>query len=334
MPSASENAGAYRNHIRALIGHKHVREWTAEDLRRLVAYLDDKISRGELKWKSTRNIWATASKMCADAQRSKLPELRCREDNPARIVAGPERGDRTQKQFLYPDELDRFLRCEIVPLHWRRLVAIAVYTFARDGELRALRWEDVDLDHGTIHIHRAIERRSGTVKGTKTRTARRIPIDPNLVPLLRAMKREAGDDPAAPVVEPNVELARPFRGWLLRAGIMRAELHHATPTRKAMTFYDLRATGITWLAVAGVEPRRIMRRAGHTNFGTTMIYVRLAEELRRDFGTPFAPLPDAIINAKPDMREIARRAAEFRTRHRNRAKYCGNAQESNLPGTA
>lgn len=38
--------------------------------------------------------------------------------------------------------------------------------------------------------------------------------------------------------------------------------------------YDLRATGITWVALAGTDPLRIRQRAGHENFETTQGYIR------------------------------------------------------------
>jgi hypothetical protein len=144
-----------------------------------------------------------------------------------------------------------------------------------------------------IHMHRAEEVRTRKVEGTKTKHARRISIEPTLLPLLSSMHEECGGDGL--VIDVPRDLARPFREFLKRAGVERAELHEDTPTRKAMTFYDLRATGITWSAVRGDEPLKIMQRAGHTEFDTTMIYVRMAEELRRGFGTPFAPLPAELV---------------------------------------
>lgn len=62
-------------------------------------------------------------------------------------------------------------------------------------------------------------------------------------------------------------------------------------TRKAITFHDLRATGITWCAIRGDEPLRIMQRAGHADFETTKIYLREAENLAAGFGTVFPALP-------------------------------------------
>jgi hypothetical protein len=49
------------------------------------------------------------------------------------------------------------------------------------------------------------------------------------------------------------------------------------------------------MAVRGDEPLRIMQRAGHTDFKTTQLYVREAENLRTAIGAPFPPLPASIV---------------------------------------
>ncbi len=77
--------------------------------------------------------------------------------------------------------------------------------------------------------------------------------------------------------------------WLLRAGVTRTKLHNSTPTRKAITVYDLRATGITGLAIRGDEPLRMMRRAGHRNFATTQGYIRAALPFATVSATSFRP---------------------------------------------
>ena len=130
--------------------------------------------------------------MAGDASRSKLATLRMRDDNPALGVEGPDGGANREKQFLYPSEFLRLMACEGVALRWRRAIALAVYLFPRAGELRALRWEAVDLEHGTIHIHEAFERRSRTVKWTKTKRGRRFAFEPAILPLLEAMHAETG----------------------------------------------------------------------------------------------------------------------------------------------
>ena len=58
------------------------------------------------------------------------------------------------------------------------MVALAVYTYARAGELAALEWTDIDLEHGTMHIHRSLDVKRGRgIKSTKSDVARRVPIE-------------------------------------------------------------------------------------------------------------------------------------------------------------
>ena len=95
-------------------------------------------------------------------------------------------------------------------------------------------------------------------------------------------------------------LSRKLRVYLERAGITRTELLVPTPTSKAMTFYDLRATGITWCAVRGDEPLKIKQRAGHAAFTTTEIYIREAENIRAGFGVPFPTLPEGLMDKGPE----------------------------------
>lgn len=96
-----------------------------------------------------------------------------------------------------------------------------------------------------------------------------------------------------------------LREHLQLAGVTRAELFASDRTRRAITFHDLRATGITWAAARGDDSHRIKQRAGHKSFSTTEIYIREAENLREGFGTPFPPLP-------ADLARVSARVSAFR----------------------
>ncbi|HTQ02942.1 MAG TPA: site-specific integrase [Polyangiaceae bacterium] len=267
------------------------------DIEGLVRSLDAKIHAEELSWRTAQNVWVLVSKMFREAVRSKVPALRVRDDNPCTDVAAPDRGVRKAKVYLYPSELTAFLEFERVPMRWRRMVAVSVYLGVRAGELDALEWDDLDLAHGVVHVHRALDRsRPGKAKATKTGTARRFRIEPALLPLLVAMRGESGGKGA---LFPPLKLtgrSEKLRAFLQRANVDRAELHASDATRKPLGWHDLRATCATWAAVRGDEPLKIMQRLGHRNFNTTMLYVREAEQLREGFGAPFAPLPDVLLS--------------------------------------
>ena len=55
----------YDTHIAPAIGGKHVRDWTAVEMRALSRYLDEQIQGGHIAWKTARNVWTTAGKMLA-----------------------------------------------------------------------------------------------------------------------------------------------------------------------------------------------------------------------------------------------------------------------------
>ncbi len=212
----------------------------------------------------------------------------------------PDRGPKKGKQYLYPSELLKLVTCKDVPLAWRRSVVLCVYLYVRPGELDALTWADVDLVHGMVHVHQSTCGRSGRLKEVKTGEARRVPIEPALLPLLKGMHKETdGQGKVSPLRGIDDNLARQLRGFLKIADVEREELFVlGDRTRKPMTFYDLRATGITWLALRGENPLAIKQRAGHRRFETTEGYIREAENLRAaNAGQPFPELPASLRGA-------------------------------------
>jgi len=294
-------------HVFPLLGSLEIAHVTRDDLKRLVASLDLKAQTGfystgagdrrSFGWKTAVNVWSVARALFRDACGAKRIDLCVRDDNPAAGVAGPDIGAKKAKAYLWPSEFAKLVACERVPLKWRRMFAITTYLYARAGEANALRWEDVDLDRGVVHIHQSVNRETGALKATKTDEARRVPIERALLPLLQAMHDETkGKGNVAPIRSMDRKLSRQLRRCLLLAGVNRAELHATNdPTRKAITFHDLRATGITWCAVRGDDPLKIKQRAGHATFTTTEGYIREAENLRDVFGDVFPVLPGDLL---------------------------------------
>jgi integrase len=306
-----------------------VRDWSRDDLRKVSRYLDAKIADGGLAWRTARNVWTTATRICRDAAESKIDALRVRTDNPAEGLPGPERGAEKGKQFLYPDEFTKFVSCVDVPIEWRELVTLAIHLYPRDAELRVLDVADVDLAHGTVHINKALDRRSGQIKATKGLRNRYVPIEPTVLPLLKAMAKTDRDGTRLITTFPSFrDMARGLRRWLKRAGVTRQELHVGTPTTVRLTFHDLRATGLTWMAVRGDDPLKIQRRAGHKDLEVTQRYIRLAEDLRNGFGKPFPALPSAALPSFPSTGESI---AESITRTQLRDMWRGGRDSNPRP---
>ena len=184
-----------------------------DDIEGLVEHLDASVRAKELSWKSAVNVWGLVSKMFDDASSAKERALRVRQDNPAAGVRGPDIGVRKSKAYLYPSEFLTLVACADVPIASRRAVAIATMLYVRAAELRALEWPDVDLDHCVAHVHQSLDREGGA-KATKTNVARRVPIEPALLPLLEAMKKESGGEGRVCALPDDRHLARSLRGML------------------------------------------------------------------------------------------------------------------------
>ncbi len=308
-------------HVFPTIGGLVIASVARDDLKRLVAVLDAKARRGSgldsdgkprsFGWKTAINAWSTVRALFRDACGAKQVDLCVRDDNPALGVAGPDSGARKAKVYLWPSEFAALVSCERVPLRWRRLFALAVYTSARAGELGALEWSDVDLEHGTLHIHRAYNFKRGSTKPTKTGAARRIPVEPSVHPLLQALCIEAHGKGCVVRLPSLGTLSDRLRFYLRRVGVTRADLFASDATRKAITFHDLRATGITWMAVRGDDPLKIMQRAGHAGFETTRIYLREAENLSDGFGKVFPPLPGDLLNPPKRAKTVSASVSAF-----------------------
>ena len=297
LTSVNDDRGRLRKWVLPHLGSRPMVEIKRLDLERLVETLDANV-RGELlSWRTARNTWGAVAKMFDDACRSKTLALRVLTENPCTSIRGPDEGVKKSKSYVYPTEFASLVACPRVPIRWRRVFTVAIYTYTRAGELEALEKEDVDLDAMVIHVHRAIDRSAdGEVKETKTNNPRRIPIEASLVPLLRRLLAETPGSRLL-AMPPACDLSARLRQYLEWSGVARAELFAGDKTRKAITFHDLRATGITWMAIRGDEPIKIMRRAGHENMATTMGYVREAENLVTAVGAPFAPLPPELVES-------------------------------------
>jgi integrase len=68
---------------------------------------------------------------------------------------------------------------------WRPLLLTAIFTGLRASELRGLRWDDVDLKRGELHVRQRADRH-GTIGRTKSAAGERtVPLPPMVIAALR-----------------------------------------------------------------------------------------------------------------------------------------------------
>ncbi len=71
---------------------------------------------------------------------------------------------------------------------WRPLILTAIFTGLRASELRGLRWEDVDLKKGVLHVNQRADKFNTIGKPKSASGHREVPLPPLLVNTLREWK--------------------------------------------------------------------------------------------------------------------------------------------------
>lgn len=93
-------------------------------------------------------------------------------------------------RVLDSSEIGRLL--DAAPSRYRAVIATAVFTGLRLGELLGLTWADVDLDAGLVHVRRQLDRTgAGRVPPKTPQAVREVGLMPALVKTLRAHREQS-----------------------------------------------------------------------------------------------------------------------------------------------
>lgn len=142
-------------------------------------------------------------------------------------------------------------------------VALALHAGLRRGEILALRWSDVDLRKGVLHVHAQQAGRSAAPPKSAA-GVRDVPISPQLAALLRAQRQIGGR--CVPCCASALD-----RRWA--AAQRDAGIVH--PYR----LHDLRHTYATRLLLAGVPLAVVQYVVGHADATTTArIYIHVTPD--------------------------------------------------------
>jgi integrase len=157
---------------------------------------------------------------------------------------------------------------------------LALGTGLRRGELRRLRWCDVDLERGRVTV---------TAASAKSRREQSVDLHPRLVETL-ASARPADASPTDTVVPARAfPSIRTFDADLEAAGIEKTD-----DEGRVVDFHALRHTFVTWLARSGASMRTTQALARHASVTTTERYCDLhLFDLRGVVGR--LPLPSSTL---------------------------------------
>jgi integrase len=197
-------------------------------------------------------------------------------------------------------ERPRIVKAEIVPLDAEQVLkllkvakgtrleaifTVAVATGMRLGELFGLQWPDVDLGAGVIMVKRALIEVHGKLHLMEPKTARsRRRIDlPQIA--IDALKRHR---------QTMIDMGWSDMPWVfcnVRGGPLRRTHFHKSVFKPLLKkaglpdirFHDLRHTSATLLLAAGVHPKVVQERLGHSQISITLdTYSHVLPTLQRE----------------------------------------------------
>ena len=267
-PSSHQTYKGYiENHIKPNIGDIPIEKLTSLQLQKFYRLLltEGRIPRIEsekqpkgLSAKTVRNINQVISSAMDMAVRHKL------------ILTNPTEGcelpkvEHREMKTLPAEQLGAFLR-EAKESGVYELYYLDLATGLRRGELLGLKWEDVDLQNGIIHVRRQVARVDGEVKELPLKTKnsyRNISISQDAVAMLTEMEAHRSSDYVFPSstggpISPD-SVNNMLHRVLKRAGL------------PSIRFHDLRHTFATLALQNGVDIKTVSGMLGHFSAGFTL----------------------------------------------------------------
>jgi integrase len=171
--------------------------------------------------------------------------------------------------------LEASVRC--TRLLWSEIVRFAAFTGLRLGELRALKWIDVDHGGSALRVARnapATEPAGTDARAPKSGKARSVPLMPQALECLERVSK------LGHATGPNDLVFPSLSGGLFDAGRVRASFYRGLEDAglgylrekdNPMTFHDLRHTFGT-IAARIFPLADVQAYLGHADIGTTMRY--------------------------------------------------------------
>lgn len=178
-------------------------------------------------------------------------------------------------RLLEPAETQRLMDTLQDERLWA-LFFVALTLGLRSGELRGLRWIDVDLNAGQLQVQQSIQRIEGTLQAKPPKTEksrRRLPLPAVTCEALRQhrerqeLEREfAGGDWRDHGLVFTTRIGTPIDAANLTHEFQRALARHGFPR---MRLHDLRHACASYLISSGVEMRIVMEILGHSQISLT-----------------------------------------------------------------
>lgn len=182
----------YEQHLRLHINPFIAREKLSRISVPFVRAFQDRLHKEKRSPQMVRGIVGSLGAILADAQergliaRNPVRELRTRRRH------GSQPQDRHKRKLKIgvdiPTPLEVRALIAAAPSRWRPLLLTAVFSGLRASEIRGLRWDDVDLKTGALHVHQRADKYNRIGRPKSASGERTIPLPPTVVNELREWK--------------------------------------------------------------------------------------------------------------------------------------------------
>jgi integrase len=197
--------------------------------------------------------------------------------NVCEAVKAPRPAPEGEMRTLSPEEARKLLEAARGE-RLEALYVLAVHTGMRQGELLALKWQDVDLEAGTVQVRRTLTKSGTSLLLGEPKTAkgrRKLKLTARATAALRAHRKRQLEErmqkaglwqdqglvfasEGGTLINPTNLRKRSFASLLERAGLPK------------IRFHDLRHTCATLLLGRGVHAKFVQELLGHANITITL----------------------------------------------------------------
>ncbi|MGD9735123.1 MAG: tyrosine-type recombinase/integrase [Solirubrobacterales bacterium] len=262
------------------------RTWKVTDIEPAdVRELFGQMRREERSTSQLKKLRAALSVMFATAI-----EDRVITSNPAasvRIPASPTDQLQEDEPAKALTRADLSLLLTALPKDWRLFFEFLAHSGLRISEAVGLRWEHIDLgSEPRVMVREQLYK--GQRKRLKSADGKRdVPLSPNMVKRLRALRRDTYSDPRAPVfaskagtpLRPENVYRRVLAPAAIAAGFkVEVLVDGDTRTRSAVSFHNFRHTCASLLFEAGRNVKQVQAWLGHADPSFTLsTYIHLMD---------------------------------------------------------
>lgn len=208
--------------------------------------------------------------------------------NPATKRIAPRVDANNEMIIITPSETETLLAVAGT-CKYLNCIKFALQTGMRRSEILAAKWSDLNWECPRISVSRSLEQVDGYIgeKTTKTKSGRRaIHLMTKTVDLLKQIKAEQaqtrlfmGDaytNHDYIFCEPNGDCMHPD-------ALTHSFIHYRDKAKLGLTFHDLRHCHASYLLAAGVHPKVVSERLGHSSVQITLdLYSHLLPSIQAD----------------------------------------------------